>query len=151
MSSVLVNGGKLSPEGISETTYGFIGIGVMGYGMAANLRKKLPQSSNLIICEVNQERREKFFAEQQGLLEVAQSPRELAEKAVSDLSSKVESAANMSSRMSLSQCYQRVNMFERYSQIRRRDSYQPRKTILGRYSSNARQLKSPLLSKYENR
>jgi 3-hydroxyisobutyrate/3-hydroxypropionate dehydrogenase len=87
MSPVFVNDGKSSPDGVPGGTYGFIGIGVMGYGMAANLRAKLPKSSKLIICEVNQERREKFLAEQQGLLEVAHSPRELVEKAVSDLPS----------------------------------------------------------------
>jgi len=57
----------------------------MGYGMAANLRAKIPKSSKLIICEINEARREQFFAENKGLLEVARSPREVAEQAVGHL------------------------------------------------------------------
>lgn len=82
MLSAKTDGGGSEVDGIPAGTYGFIGIGVMGYGMAANLRAKLSKSSRLIICEVDQERRQRFFAERQGLLEVANSPRELVEKSV---------------------------------------------------------------------
>ena len=92
MSPVAVNGDAHIVNGVAHTvnglssvprgTYGFIGIGVMGYGMAANLRAKLPKSTKLVICEVNQERRDNFFAKEKGLLEVARSPKEVAEKSV---------------------------------------------------------------------
>lgn len=67
---------------LPNKTYGFIGIGVMGWGMAKNLRSKIPPSSRLIICELVQERRDKFVAETKGLVEVAASPREVAQSAV---------------------------------------------------------------------
>ncbi len=67
---------------LPDATYGFIGIGVMGWGMAQNLRKKIPKSCTLIICELNKPRRDKFIAETEGLLKVAESPREVAEQAV---------------------------------------------------------------------
>ena len=70
---------------VPDVTYGFIGIGVMGFGMASNLRAKLPKSSTLVICEVNDKRREQFFAERSGLLEVAHSPKEVAEMSVSSI------------------------------------------------------------------
>jgi 3-hydroxyisobutyrate/3-hydroxypropionate dehydrogenase len=63
--------------------YGFIGIGVMGYGMAMNLRRKIPSTSKLILCEINQARREQFVGEASpnGPIEVAHTPRQVAEKA----------------------------------------------------------------------
>jgi 3-hydroxyisobutyrate/3-hydroxypropionate dehydrogenase len=66
-----------------DTTYGFIGIGVMGYGMAMNLRRKIPPTSKLILCEINQERREQYLREASpnGLIEVAETPRQVAQKA----------------------------------------------------------------------
>ena len=54
----------------------------MGYGMAQNLRAKIPKSSSLVICELVEKRRDQFVAETQGLLKVAHSPREVAEQAV---------------------------------------------------------------------
>jgi 3-hydroxyisobutyrate dehydrogenase-like beta-hydroxyacid dehydrogenase len=68
---------------LPKATYGFIGLGVMGYGMAINLRKKIPKSSTLIVCELVECRRDKFVAETQGATKVAQSPREVAQQAVS--------------------------------------------------------------------
>ncbi|KAG0650786.1 3-hydroxyisobutyrate [Hyphodiscus hymeniophilus] len=62
-------------------TYGFIGLGVMGFGMAQNLRAKLPEESTLVICEIVEKRRDQFMAETQGLLKVASSPKEVAEQA----------------------------------------------------------------------
>lgn len=63
-------------------TYGFIGLGVMGYGMAQNLRAKIPKSSTLVICEIVEKRRDQFVAETDGLLKVALSPKEVAKQAV---------------------------------------------------------------------
>jgi hypothetical protein len=64
-------------------TYGFIGIGVMGWGMAKNLRAKIPESAQLVICELVETRRDSFIAETDGLIEAVHTPREVAEKAVS--------------------------------------------------------------------
>ena len=65
-----------------SVTYGFIGLGVMGYGMAKNLRSKIPKSSTLVICELIEQRRDQFVAEAEGSLKVAHSPKEVAEQAV---------------------------------------------------------------------
>jgi 3-hydroxyisobutyrate dehydrogenase-like beta-hydroxyacid dehydrogenase len=72
-----------SSNNLPCVTYGFIGIGVMGWGMAQNLRAKIPESSILIICELVQARRDQFIAQTQGLLRVAMTPKEVAEQAVS--------------------------------------------------------------------
>lgn len=65
------------------TTYGFIGLGNMGYGMAMNLRRKISLDSNLIICELVQERCESFVAANKGnSIGVAQTPRDVAQKSV---------------------------------------------------------------------
>jgi hypothetical protein len=66
-----------------SVTYGFIGIGVMGWGMATNLRAKIPKSSLLIICELNSTRLNQFISQTSGLIKVAASPREVALQAVS--------------------------------------------------------------------
>ena len=55
----------------------------MGWGMAQNLRVKMPKEYTLVICELVEARREKFIAEVEGLIVVAKSPREVAERAVS--------------------------------------------------------------------
>jgi hypothetical protein len=56
----------------------------MGCPMARNLRAKIPQSSRLIICEVVEARIQKFLAENEtkGEIQVATSPREVAQQAV---------------------------------------------------------------------
>lgn len=64
-----------------EPIYGFVGIGVMGYGMASNLRKKTPASSPFILCEINVERREKFIAESDRPVTVVDTPKAVAEQA----------------------------------------------------------------------
>jgi hypothetical protein len=69
---------------LPNVTYGFIGLGVMGWGMAQNMRAKIPKSSKLIICELVETRRKQFLVETEGLLGVAMTPKEVAEQAVSD-------------------------------------------------------------------
>ena len=69
------------PEDLS---YGFVGIGVMGYGMAMNLRAKIPKSSKFILCEINEARRDQFVKECNLPVEVVNSPKEVAETAVSE-------------------------------------------------------------------
>lgn len=52
--------------------------------MAKNLRTKIPESDILVICDANAETTKRFVAEQAGKrVEIASSPRELAEKSVS--------------------------------------------------------------------
>ena len=54
--------------------------------MAANLRTKLPSSDTLVIYDINDTATSSFTKEHKGV-EVAQSVREIAEKAVSGQSS----------------------------------------------------------------
>ncbi|KMO99862.1 3-hydroxyisobutyrate dehydrogenase [Coccidioides immitis RMSCC 2394] len=62
-----------------DATWGFIGLGQMGYPMAKNLRAKIPESDTLLICDSNPDATKRFTAEQSGKrIEVASSPRELA-------------------------------------------------------------------------
>lgn len=75
--------GSVSKDTPPDATYGFVGIGVMGYGMAMNLRTKVPSSCRFLLCEINEERRKQFVdeASSKGNIEVVQSPKELAEQA----------------------------------------------------------------------
>ena len=69
----------------SETpnaTYGFIGLGNMGFGMAKNVRQKIPSSSKLIVCELAKSQRDDFCLTMEGDIETADSPKEIAEKCV---------------------------------------------------------------------
>lgn len=68
-----------------STRYGFIGIGQMGWGMAMNLRQKIPRGSEMVICEISEDRRNNFIqaAHEKGAITVASSPREVAERSVS--------------------------------------------------------------------
>ena len=61
-----------------------LGIGVMGLPMARNLRAKIPQSSRLVICDVVEAQTHKFLAENksQGEVQIAATPKEVAEQAV---------------------------------------------------------------------
>ena len=56
----------------------------MGFPMARNLRAKIPKSSTLIICEVVEAQVKKFLAENEsvGQLQIAKTPKEVAEQAV---------------------------------------------------------------------
>ena len=65
-----------------HVTYGFIGIGNMGFGMAMNIRVKIPTTSKLVICDTNKARTDEFLKKAGGNTEGAVSPREVAEKAV---------------------------------------------------------------------
>ncbi|KAJ5431511.1 Dehydrogenase multihelical [Penicillium cf. griseofulvum] len=77
-----------------DATWGFVGLGQMGYHMAKNLRAKIPASDTLIVRDVNEESMKRFAAEaretaqsngagaNQGRVEIAQSAREVAEKSI---------------------------------------------------------------------
>jgi 3-hydroxyisobutyrate dehydrogenase-like beta-hydroxyacid dehydrogenase len=66
----------------SDAAFGFVGIGVMRYGMAMSLRAKISKSSSLVVCEINEKRRDHFVEEasEHGTTLVASTPREVAEK-----------------------------------------------------------------------
>jgi 3-hydroxyisobutyrate dehydrogenase len=65
-----------------DATYGFIGLGNMGFGMAKNVRQKIPASSPLIVCELNKSARDEFCSTIEGKIETAENPKEIAEKCV---------------------------------------------------------------------
>lgn len=50
---------------LPTATYGYIGIGVMGFPMAQNLRRRIPKSSKMIINEINKSAVDKFLSETQ--------------------------------------------------------------------------------------
>lgn len=63
--------------------YGFIGLGVMGWGMANNLRSKVPETASLCVCEISKERLVKWVAQSPGPVSVANTPKEVIEQSVS--------------------------------------------------------------------
>ncbi|KAJ5643474.1 Dehydrogenase multihelical [Penicillium longicatenatum] len=75
-----------------DATWGFIGLGQMGYNMAKNLRAKIPASDTLIVRDVNEAATERFVKEAQEIaqnsgagadeykVEIATDAREIAEK-----------------------------------------------------------------------
>ena len=65
-----------------NVTYGFIGLGNMGFGMAKNVRQKIPSSSNMIVCELVKSQRDEFCSTIEGKIETAETPKEIAEKCV---------------------------------------------------------------------
>ena len=65
-----------------DVTYGFIGLGNMGFGMAKNVREKIPTSSKLIVCELVTSQRDEFVKTIEGDIETAECPKEIAEKCV---------------------------------------------------------------------
>ncbi|KAK3723002.1 hypothetical protein LTR37_002148 [Vermiconidia calcicola] len=69
-----------SQIGAPDATYGFIGLGNMGFGMAKNVRQKIPSSSKMIVCELVTSQRDEFCKTVEGDIETAETPKELAEK-----------------------------------------------------------------------
>jgi len=71
-----------SQSAARDASWGFIGLGAMGYPMAKNLRAKIPEGDTLTIFDLNSASVEKFSQEAtpSGVV-VAKSPREVAEKA----------------------------------------------------------------------
>lgn len=61
-----------------QSTYGFIGLGQMGYPMAKNLRTKIPSSDTMFIHDVNPAVTESF-AKEIGNVTIAKNVREVAE------------------------------------------------------------------------
>ncbi|KAG5743963.1 hypothetical protein H9Q72_012378 [Fusarium xylarioides] len=65
-----------------STRYGFIGLGVMGWGMANNIRSKIAESDSLCVCELNKGRLGQWLAQAPGKapLKVAQTSKEVVEQ-----------------------------------------------------------------------
>lgn len=77
-------GSTESSHGAENTLrYGFIGLGVMGWGMANNLRARLSESSSLCVCEISKARLDQWLAQAPGPVSVATTPKEVAEHSVS--------------------------------------------------------------------
>ncbi|KAF2273012.1 3-hydroxyisobutyrate dehydrogenase [Westerdykella ornata] len=64
-----------------QATWGFIGLGRMGYPMARNLRSKLPADDILFVQDINKAATSQFLEENPTGVRVAESAREVAEKA----------------------------------------------------------------------
>lgn len=94
----------------------------MGYPMALNLRKKLPESAKLIISELNQETVQRFLDETKdmGFVDVASTPREVSAKSVwfQVQRSRIFSSLCFLDRTSSSPCYLQVLMFGKFSLTR---------------------------------
>merc|ERR1711939_1286405 len=69
-----------SCSSIRDASWGFIGLGAMGYPMAKNLRAKIPEGDTMTVFDVNQTALDKFSQEAvpAGVV-VAKSPREVVE------------------------------------------------------------------------
>ncbi|KAF2682078.1 hypothetical protein K458DRAFT_420010 [Lentithecium fluviatile CBS 122367] len=63
-----------------QATWGFIGLGRMGYPMARNLRAKLPAEDILFIQDINTATTKKFLEENPQGVRIADNVREVAEK-----------------------------------------------------------------------
>jgi len=61
-----------------------VGLGMMGYGMAMNIRKKIPSSSKLYIFDISKAALEKFVSEYSsaGEIIIASSSKEVVDNAV---------------------------------------------------------------------
>ncbi|KAJ6096373.1 Dehydrogenase multihelical [Penicillium sp. IBT 16267x] len=82
-----------------DATWGFIGLGQMGYNMAKNLRAKIPASDTLLVRDVNEAAATRFVTEVREIarnsgagpdkyrVEIATNAREIAEKSIVVISS----------------------------------------------------------------
>lgn len=73
-----------SSNGFDTKSFGFIGLGIMGWGMAKNLRAKIPTASVLNVCEINKPRLDEFVSSTPGKIQVCDSPLEVVQSSVSD-------------------------------------------------------------------
>lgn len=62
--------------------YGFIGLGVMGWGMAYNLRSYVPSSARMTVCEISEGRRGQWVLQAPGPVYVGKTPRAVVENSV---------------------------------------------------------------------
>ena len=66
----------------ADATYGFIGLGNMGMGMAKNVREKIPATSKMLVCELVRAQRDEFCSTTEGLIEAVDTPKAIAEQCV---------------------------------------------------------------------
>lgn len=104
--------------------YGFIGLGVMGWGMAYNLRSFVPSSSRLTICEISEERREQWVLQAPGPVYVGKTPKAVAQNSVGWLLSHGGLITKCSNRMLSSQCYLKDLTCGMSSRIQKRGFWQ---------------------------
>jgi hypothetical protein len=85
--------------------FGFIGLGMMGYAMALNVRRKIPSSSKLYIYDISKSALEKFAQEigSSGNVIIASSSKDVVDHAVLD------SLSLADSRTLLSLCCRKVH------------------------------------------
>ncbi|KIW50439.1 hypothetical protein PV05_12026 [Exophiala xenobiotica] len=76
MPELVQNG--TSAKAMPQVVYGFIGLGNMGFGMAKNLRASMPKACKLWVCELDPKRRDEFISSVDGLIEAADSPKDVA-------------------------------------------------------------------------
>ncbi|CAG8360353.1 unnamed protein product [Penicillium salamii] len=86
-----------------DVTWGFVGLGQMGYNMAKNLRAKIPAEDTLIVRDINEDAMKRFATEAQeaarsngasaseGQVKLAENAREVAEKSTVMVTSLPES------------------------------------------------------------
>lgn len=68
----------------APATFGFIGIGNMGWGMARNVAQKMPPSSTLVVYDVDTARLNEFISAAGAHVQIAESPRQVSEQSVSN-------------------------------------------------------------------
>lgn len=66
-------------------TFGWVGLGLMGYPMAANLLNKTDADTQLFVYDVVQDAVDKFVQEGKGRVHACSSSREVADKSVRSL------------------------------------------------------------------
>lgn len=66
-------------------SFGFVGLGAMGYPMAVQLRRKLPSSTPLTIFDLNKNALNRFYDENEGFgpINIVESAKAVTELAVS--------------------------------------------------------------------
>lgn len=84
---------------LHPTKFGWVGLGAMGYPMAAQLRRKIPKSSELCIFDVDHTVLERFVEEVsgQGVVTIGSNAREVADKSVGRIASIVNSVSQFES------------------------------------------------------
>lgn len=84
MSELKGNFGFIGTEVLEMWALMFLGLGMMGYPMAANIRKKMPSSSTFYIFDVSKAALERFVSEHgsAGEIVIASSSKEVVDNAV---------------------------------------------------------------------
>lgn len=65
-----------------DATYGFIGVGAMGCGMALNVRAKIPMNSSFFVFDIDETKIKNLSERAERRVSVATSPKQIAEECV---------------------------------------------------------------------